>query len=249
MPKNEDLWKKVVVDTWTGLEASPACDKFTDEKLAIDVDDQWAVKWLRKDSSGKAWAENNGFSKPIFFVPKRKCTLEDPRPLLQFTSPRDGDRIVLNPLEIFGQAGATADFESYRLEYGLGDNPVKWEELKRDGVPINDVSKIYEWDLEDFPAGGITIRLFLRSVRDTYAELKMKLDIQVPTPTPTPTPTYTPTPTFTPTPTSTPTPTFTMTPTPTRTPTITPTPQDTPTKSPTPFDPFWTPPPTATSSP
>ena len=249
MPKNEDLWKKVVVDTWTGLEASPACDKFTDEKLAINVDDQWAVKWLRKDSSGKAWAENNGFSKPIFFVPKRKCTLEDPRPLLQFTSPRDGDRIVLNPLEIFGQAGATADFESYRLEYGLGDNPVKWEELKRDGVPINDVSKIYEWDLEDFPAGGITIRLFLRSVRDTYAELKMKLDIQVPTPTPTPTPTYTPTPTFTPTPTSTPTPTFTMTPTPTRTPTITPTPQDTPTKSPTPFDPFWTPPPTATSSP
>ena len=243
-PKNEDLWKKVLVDTWTGLEASPACDKFTDEKLAANVDDPWAVKWLRKDANGKAWAENNGFSKPIFFVPKRKCTLEDPRPLLQFTSPRDGDKVVQTPLEIFGQVGATADFESYRLEYGLGDKPVKWEQLKNDGIPINDVGKIYEWELEEFPAGGITLRLIVNSVRETYAEIKMNLDIQVPTPTPTPTPTLTPTPTYTPTPTFTPTPTITRTPTPTETPTITPTPQNSPTPSATPIDPFWTPLPT-----
>ena len=248
-PKNEDLWKKVLVDTWTGLEASPACEKYTDEKLAANVGDPWAVKWLRKDANGKAWAENNGFSDPLFFVPKRKCTVEDPRPLLQFTSPRDGDEITQNPLDIFGQAGATADFESYRLEYGLGNNPVKWELLKKDGIPINDAGKIYEWDLEKFPAGEITLRLFLRSINETYAEVKMILNLQVPTPTPTPTPTFTPTPTATSTPTFTPTPTFTQTPTQTATPTITPTPENTATPSPTPIDPFWTPPPTATPNP
>ena len=248
LPKNQDLWKKVVVDTWTGLEASPACEKYTDEKLAVNVDDSWAIRWLKKDSNGKAWAENNGFSSPLFFVPKRKCTVEDPRPLLQFTSPRDGDKITQSLLEIFGQAGATADFESYRLEYGLGSKPVKWELLKKDGIPVNDSAKLFEWDLEELPAGEITLRIILRSIHETYAELKMSLNLQVPTPTPTPTPTFTPTPTYTPTPTFTPTPTSTATPTETMTPTITPTLEDTPTPSLTPIDPFWTQPPSTTTS-
>jgi hypothetical protein len=151
-------------------------------------------------------------------------------------------------LEIFGQAGATADFESYRLEYGLGSKPVKWELLKKDGIPVNDSAKLFEWALEELPAGEITLRIILRSINETYAELKMSLNLQVPTPTPTPTPTFTPTPTNTPTPTYTPTPTFTVTPTPTLTPSITPTPQDTLVPSPTPIDPFWTQPPTATTS-
>jgi penicillin-binding protein 1C len=240
LPKNQDLWKKVLIDTWTGLESSPACEQFTDEKLAVNVEDPWAIRWLRRDSSGKAWAENNGFSTPLFFVPKRKCTAEDPRPLLQFTSPRDGDRITNTPLEIIAQAGATADFETYRLEYGLGDNPVKWELLKKHGRPQNESGKIYDWDLRELPAGDVTLRLFLNSIHETYAEIKMKLNMQVPTPTPTPTPTFTPTPTSTATPTFTITPTFTSTPTQTLTPTITPTFEDTPTPSPTSIDPFWT---------
>jgi membrane peptidoglycan carboxypeptidase len=248
-PRSEDLWKKVLVDTWTGLEASPACEQFTDEKLAANVEDPWAVKWLRNNPTGKAWAEDNGFSDPLFFVPKRKCTVEDPRPLLEFTSPRDGERITQNPLEIFGRAGATADFESYQLEYGLGEKPVKWEPLKKDGIPINESGKIYEWDLEEFPAGVITLRLVLNSINQTYAEVSMNLNIQVPTPTPTPTPTFTPTPTATPTPTFTPTPTSTQTPIPTNTPTITPTQVNTVTPSPTPIDPFWTPLPSQTSTP
>lgn len=242
LPKNEDLWKKVVVDTWTGLEASSACDKFTDEKLAVNVNDSWAIRWLKMDSNGKAWAENNGFSSPLFFVPKRKCMVEDPRPLLQFTSPRAGDMITQSPLEIFGQAGATADFESYLLEYGIGSKPVQWELLKKDGIPVNDSAKLFEWNLEELPAGEITLRIILRSIHETYAELKMNLNLQVPTPTPTPTPTFTPTPTYTPTP------TFTATPSATLTPTITPTPQDTPVPSSTPIDPFWTQPPSPTTS-
>ena len=248
LPKSEDLWKKVVIDTWTGLEASPACEKFTDEKLAANVKDTWAIRWLKNDSNGKEWAKQNGFSRPLFFVPKRKCTADDPRPLLQFTSPGDGDRIVSSPLEIFGQAGATADFESYRLEYGIGSDPVKWELLKKDGIPVNEPGKLHEWDLKELPAGEVIMRLTLQSVNETYAELKMRLNLQVPTPTPTPTGSSTrpraPT-TCSPTrPTSACCGRRISRPTPrARAPTQTQTPSQTP------IDPFWTPPPETTRSP
>lgn len=255
LPQEEDLWKKLAVDTWTGLAASSACDKFTEEKMTLNVTDPWAMRWIRRDPSGQAWAEEMGFSQPVFFVPARQCQADDSRPLVQFTTPRPGDTIRNNPLEIFGQAGATADFDFYELEFGLGSEPVKWESLAREGIPVNEPRKLYEWDLEEIPAGEVTLRLIVHSVNETYAETKMSLNLQVPTPTPTPTDTPTPTPTDTPTPTPTNTPTFTptptITPTPTQTsvPTITPTPSRTPTLSPTPLDPLWTAPAPGTITP
>ncbi len=235
LPASEDLWKKVLIDTWTGLEASPACDRFTAEKKVLNVTDPWAIRWLKNDPAGQAWAKIYGFEPPLFFVPTRRCTAEDSHPLLQFHSPRDGDTITHTPLEIFAQAGATADFDSYQIDFGLGHDPVKWETLKRDRTAVNEAVKIYEWDLEDLPAGEVTLRLTVNSIHDTYAELMIRLNLQVPTPTPTPTQTPTPTPTFTPTMTPTSTPTITPTPTNTPTPTVTPTP------TPTSEDPFWTP--------
>jgi membrane carboxypeptidase/penicillin-binding protein PbpC len=151
---SQDLWKKVVIDTWTGLEASPACDEYTDEKKAVNVTDPWAVKWIRRDPAGEAWADQYGFSSPIFFVPQRQCKAEDPHPILEFSSPRDGDTISQSPLEIFAKAGATGDFDSYELSYGLGDDPVDWDSLEQDGAPANDSTKIYEWDLRELPADG-----------------------------------------------------------------------------------------------
>ncbi len=212
LPASQDLWKKVVIDTWTGLEASPSCDDFTDEEKAINVTDSWAVKWIRQNSAGEAWAEQNGFSRPFFFVPQRQCKAEDPHPLLQFTSPRNGDTVISSPLEIFAQAGATGDFDSYELAYGSGEDPVDWDTLEQDGSPANESTKIYEWDLRDFPAGVVTLRLRIKSIHDTFAEIKMRINLQVPTPTPTPTPTYTPTPTPTETPIPSATPTVTPTP-------------------------------------
>jgi hypothetical protein len=232
LPASEDLWKRAEIDTWTGLEASPSCDDFTDEKFALNVTDPWAIKWLRKDPSGEAWAEEMGFSQPIFFVPDRECRAEDPRPLLKFTAPRDGDTITRSPLEIFAQAGATGDFDFWELEYGTGSDPVQWERLERDGAAFNEPGKLYDWDIKDLPAGEVTLKLTIRSVNDTYAETQIHLNLQVPTPTPTPTntPTNTPLPTNTPKPTKTPVPT------------------ETPTATATPVDPLWTILPTASPS-
>ena len=242
LPREQDLWTKASFDSWTGLRASSACNEFMKEEFAANITDRWAVKWINETTEGKNWAEEMGFPEPILFVPERECKADDPHPVIRISSPVEGETINSSPLGIYGKIDATADFMSYRLDYGLGSDPVEWERLTRSDEPIPDMDKIYSWDVRDLPAGAVTLRITLRSTRNTSVELFLHLNIQIPTPTPTPTPTAThtrtpiPIPTVTPTPTVTLTPTITLTPEPSLTPTETLTPgpwTETPTPTPT----------------
>lgn len=218
---SQDLWQKVLVDTWTGLRASAACSAFTEEKFAVNVTDAWAMKWLKDTAEGQNWAEKLGFSKPIYFTPPRECKSDDPRASLFFTNLTDGQVILTNPLDIFGVADASGNFDYFNLEYGLGDAPTEYKQLlNKVTVPVKQTEKLFTWDLKDIPPGLVTLRLYMHSMIDTYAKKKVIINIQVATPTPT----LTPTPTVTITPTVTPTPTPTLTPTamPDTTPTATP---------------------------
>lgn len=216
LPKEQDLWQKVEVDTWTELLASETCDEFTEERFVLNVTEQWAKRWIRREAAGQAWAESIGFQDPVTFAPPRQCNADDPRPLLAFTVPQDKDRITSSPLDIFGQADATEWFDYFELAIGMGEDPLEWEELERSESPARGSQELHELDLDDIPNGPISLRLYLHSTEDTFAELKIVVNNQVPTPTPTPT--DTPTPTFTPTNTPTPTNTATATPPPTQTP-------------------------------
>jgi membrane carboxypeptidase/penicillin-binding protein PbpC len=229
LSKEEDLWQQLTVDTWTGLKASPACSDFTDETFALNVTDEFAIKWIKKDDEGRAWAENMGFDRPVKFTPARECKADDPRPKLALTAPRDHERITSSPLSIYGQADATQNFDYFRLEWGEGDDPDEWNVLGKGEDPFAQPDKLFSWDLSDIPAGEITLRLYMHSTQDTSAQVRVHLDLQVPTPTPTATPTATVTPTPTSTPTATNTPTITSTRLPTETPTPSPTPTPTPT--------------------
>jgi penicillin-binding protein 1C len=222
-PKTEDLWKQVVIDTWTGLAFSDACSEFVDEVFAANVTDSWARRWLRDESEGKAWVNNLGFTTPLVFVPERACRADDPRPVITLTGLTDGQTISTSPFEIKGMITATQNFDYFRIEWGEGAEPSSWEVLvdnERD--PQETPGLLHEWNLEEIEPGVITLRVYIHSTEDTYAEKLFRLNIQLPTPTPTtsPTPTETPTITVTPTPTETlaPTPTETPTPTPTETP-------------------------------
>ncbi len=231
LPKEYDLWQKVLIDTWTELRAGPQCAGFTTEKFALNVDDQAARRWIKKTDAGRAWAESVGFpKKKLFFVPRGECSAESPRPKLVFAAPAEGAVITASPLDIYAQVDATANFKEYRLEYGPGDNPSKWELLDRSQTSVPQPDKIYTWDVSGLPPGPVTLRIYMESTEGTYAEARLHLDVQVPTPTPTLTPT--PTATATPSPTGTPTPT--ATPPPTLPPTAMPTPTVTllPTKTP-----------------
>jgi penicillin-binding protein 1C len=236
LPKEQDLYQKMVVDTWTDLRASNDCSGFTDEHFVLNVSDKWAKRWITQDAAGKQWAKDNGFTKKgVTFAPSRDCKADDPRPKISFDSVRDGDTITTSPLEIRGVADATQWFASWQVDYGIGNDPDKWKNLAQDTKPVTQSDLLVKWDLNELAqqgvSGPVTLRIYMNSTQNTYAELRVHLNIQVPTPTPTPspTPTVTPTPTMTPTVTPTPPPTETLPPTATPMP---PTPAESPTPAP-----------------
>lgn len=220
--KDKDLWQKIKIDTWTGLKASAACGDFTDEKLALNLTDPWAIKWVRETDPGKQWANSMGFGTNTYIAPDRECRSDDPRPKIVFSNLSEGQVITSLPLDIYMVVDAP-DFKEFQLSGGIGDGPVETKKLG-DLItkPAKDPTRIYTWDLKDIPPGKFTLMIRLNSTRDGYYAKKfIHLENRVPTPTPTSTPTLTPT--VTPTNTATPTlpPTVTPTPLPSSTPTIT----------------------------
>ena len=239
LPADQDLWEEVLVDTWTKKLASPDCSGYTEEKLGIHLADPWGRNWIRNIKEGKEWAQSMGFTKnPYFIKEENVCTSGDPRPALEFASPRQDDMVTSSPLKIFAKADAIEYFEKARLEYGPGKDPVQWETLEVFNDPIPEMTEITSWDLSELPTGWVTLRLYMTGTNGRFAENKIRINIQVPTPTPTPTetlvPTVTPSLTVTPSPTLTETPVETSTPTPTETASETPTPTLTLTPTPMP---------------
>ena len=236
LPADQDLWKEVLIDTWTKKLTSAECSEYTEEKIGIQLNDNWAIKWVTK-KGGKDWVKRMGFTKDPYVINEDNvCSADDHRPILEFASPRQDDVVTSGPLKIFARADATGAFDKARLEYGPGKDPVQWEILEVIDNPISEMTEITSWDISELPAGWITLRLYMTSTNEGFAEKRIQIDIQVPTPTPTPTETPTPTVTSTPTPTLSPTasatpvetstltPTGTDTPTPTLTPSLTSTP-------------------------
>jgi membrane carboxypeptidase/penicillin-binding protein PbpC len=224
LPSTMDLWTKVVFDTWTGLRASASCSSFTKEEYALNITDSWAIGWIQNNPEGKDWANEMGFNDPLMFAPSRDCSDNDPHPNIEL-SLTEGQTITSSPLDINGKIDVASDFQDFKIEYGVGEDPGEWKELMTGNQPINQVNKIYSWDINSIPPGVVTIKVTMHSVRGGYAERKIHININVPTPTPTVTPTLIPTatPTLMPSPTATDYPTNTpdFTPTPTSFPTET----------------------------
>ncbi len=233
LPSSQDLWSKVVFDTWTGFRASAACQDFTKEEFALNVNDTWAIGWIQNNTEGKDWANSMGFSDPIRFAPLRECQSSDPHPIVEFSSLSEGQTITTEALDILAKIDVAADFQNYYLDYGIGDNPSEWNRLTESSQPASQPTKIYTWELKDIPQGVITLKLTMQSIRGGYAERKIHLNLNVPTATPTTTPTMTPTSTATTTFTPPPLPTVTPTPPESSTPTATPS-EIPPTEGPTP---------------
>ncbi len=213
LPAGQDLRREVALDTWTGLEASSACNDSTDTQTVINVSDPWARKWFGT-RDGRNWLDNNGFPSPPVYAPDRECSSNDPHPTLQLNV-NEGDVISQPTLAIQGTANATGGFKSWRLEFGLGNNPGDWTLLAQSDQPANN-SSMFNWDLSNLPNQTITLHLYVTGANG-YAEKFIHFTVALPTPTPTLTP-------F-PTPTDTPVPIIPSdTPAPTNTPADTPTP-------------------------
>ena len=220
LESDEDLWQEIAIDTWTNLKASSACSEFTEEKLTLNVKEKWAVKWLTENSNGKKWLEDNGFSQPVIFTPERECTGSDPRPTIVFVGLQDDMQITASPLDIYAVVNATSGFESFKLQYGVGNNPSKWITLLNTDQQFNQPKKLVTWDVYEANAARVTLRIVVRSKQGTEVEKSIHLNLMVPTLTPT----MTPLPTETPIPTATAQPTETLMPIDTVDPNVTPQP-------------------------
>ncbi len=220
LPASQDLRRQVTLDTWTGLEASPACNDFTEEQTVINVSDPWAQKWF-DTKDGRSWLRDNGFSVPPVYAPGRECKEDDSHPTLDLNI-NEGAVVTNTTLAIKGTADATRGFRSWQLEFGFGNNPNNWTTLSQGNQPVRNDFFI-NWDMSNLPNGTIALHLYVTGAHG-YAERYVHFTLQVPTPTPPPTLTPSPIPTDTPVPTIAPTDTPTLTPFPTDTPADTPTP-------------------------
>ena len=215
---SQDIWKRVRIDTWTGLISSAACGNFVKDIDTVNIKDESARKWILDAQDGQNWAAKMGFEDPIVFTPSRECRTEDPHVEIVFVNPTDGQTVSKSPLDISAIIKATANFKEWRLEYGVGSSPKKWIPLvssSKEQHPNPEV--IYTWDMQDIPSGKIALRITVYSKEDgRSASKKIVFNNQIPTPTPTPTATATPT--QIPTATATLEPTLTATPEPSLTP-------------------------------
>jgi len=214
LPPGQDLRRIIALDTWTGLQASPDCSDFKNTETVINVTDPFAKDWFGT-RDGRNWLDAHDFPSPPVYAPDRQCSKNDPRPTIEL-SVNEGDVVAQNTLAIKGTADATGDLKSWRLEFGLGDNPGNWTTLSQGDQPVKN-NLLFNWDMSNLPNGTITLHLYLTGANG-YAERFVHFTLQVPTPTPPPTNTPLPTPTDTPiiiaptdTPTDTPVPTDTST--------------------------------------
>jgi membrane peptidoglycan carboxypeptidase len=227
LPPGKDLFRKVKIDTWSGLEASPACgEDFVEDVMAIRVDDPWARKWLQT-GQGQDWLESNDLPRKPVFAPERECTANDPHPILEFSNLKDGQTITEPEVEILGTADATGGFKTWALDFGSSEDPGNWLQVVESSQPVRN-DRLSLLDLTTVQNGVIFLRLRIVGPNDAYAEKIIRLIVQLPVP-PTDIPTATPIP-----------PTITNVP-PTDLPTATPTvitapPTETPTPSPTPTE-------------
>jgi penicillin-binding protein 1C len=232
LPKEQDLWREVTIDSYSLELASAECPDFTAEKLGLNINDPWGRKWVTDGAAGRKWAKEMGFEDDdLFFIPEKSCSSNSPRPILALTDPSQGAIINMSPLPIFGKASATANFKYWELHYGIGIDPVVWTRITRSGTPHDQPDELAVWDLSDLANEPITLRLTVHGNNNGKAETFLHLMINLPTPTPTPTQTSTII--LTPTSTSTllPSETHTVTPSPTSSITSSPTTSSTPTST------------------
>ena len=232
LPPGKDLYRRTRLDTWTGLEASDACQDFTEEENVINTGgDPWAEKWIQT-GAGKDWLEAHSIPRNVALAPERECSKNDPHPTIEFRGLKDGDTITESKVDVKAVIDATDGVKSWALEYGEGNNPNNWKQIADGKGAVENPTTLVNWDVGDVGADTVSLRLHVTGDKG-YADYKITLKLQLPTPTPTPTltPSATlPVPTDTPTPTVTTTlPVPTDTPTPTPTLSVTPFPSDTPT--------------------
>ncbi len=230
LPVEDDFFQKVAIDLWTGLRATEACTEAVypanffhllvsgrDEVLARE--ETGARRWLETTGGGQYWTGQRGVTTPLQLPPSESCDEGTERPLIDITTPREGDDVE-GVVRLAGSVSAP-NMHGYLVDYGISHHPGGWgnvQELRESGGVQGE--QLALWDSTQTDAEGpITFLISIigpdnpHTPEEDRVRFEKRVHVMLRLPTPTPAPTSTSTPTATATGTSTPTPMSTITPT------------------------------------
>ncbi|PJF24792.1 MAG: hypothetical protein CUN53_16045, partial [Phototrophicales bacterium] len=181
----------VAVDTWTGLRANANCPANQQAQTFVSIPDPSAIEWLRTPQ-GQPIALALGLDPAnIRPVPAGECSSSTVQPILNITSPFEGQAGLQGVVTIVGTVNAS-DFARYQIEVAPATNPTAFTIV----VPPQTIQQVNaplgQWNTQPFGSGGFIIRLAAFSNSGGFAYRTVNVTINNPTPTPTPTLTPTP---------------------------------------------------------
>jgi hypothetical protein len=166
LPTDPDTWwQNITIDTRTGLAATSSTpSQYRRTQVALVPPESL----LQTDEDKKAWEE---------WAKQLNVPLAGEGVGLGSTSSggsgsSDGSAAILLPrngqnvsgvVQILGHADS-ANFQLYKLEYGLGPNPTSWVTILANPNPV-DVGTIGAWNTQGLPDGDYTLRLVVQDAR------------------------------------------------------------------------------------
>ncbi len=155
--EKDTWWQPTKIDVRTGLLATEMTPpQFVQERGYLVIPPE--VQGFEREQAVE-WAGILGGSAPS----ERTNPADMP---VVISSPASGAK-VSGSVTVTGRA-SSADFQSYRLEYGVGASPTEWAVIQQSNTPVKD-STLAIWNTTGFPAGQYTLRLVV--VDGTRGEL------------------------------------------------------------------------------
>lgn len=187
-PATQGLIQNVQIDTWTGQRANQYCPESVETRQFVAINDQAAIQWL-SSSAGASVAAQLGITPPIQPIPATECSSTSTRPIIQISSPPNGQQGLQGVVPIIGTVSG-AELASYQIEVAAETSPNNF--IIVSGPASNPISngQIGQWDTRSYPNGNYRIRLTANSTAG--GSISRSVDVSLANPTPTPTPTLTP---------------------------------------------------------
>ena len=198
----QDIYRRVNIDTLTGLVANDFCPNFTEERLFLNISDPTAFDWINNTPAGQAWAAERNIPLPALPVPTDSCNPNIQAPTIVMDWPIPNAE-VQGLVEVRGRV-LVYNFNRYQLEYGVGTEPEAFALVDGPYTISHPNSELLgRWDVSTLPNGPYTLRLHVITNDGGYAYVDHVVMVNNPLPTATPFPTpivvtQTPTPTWTP---------------------------------------------------
>jgi len=193
-PPEQDSYRQLEVDGYTGKLVNEYCRDDVEVRNFLNISDPAAYNWINNTAEGAAWAQSRGLEVPVMPPPTEYCSPNETRPYVVLSYPAEGMTVQgVIPL----QGAITMDnFSRYEVRYGVSHDPEAFSQpviVDTNQRPTGE-SMLGEFDTRTVENGPYTLRLVAidNFGRDVVREVHITINNPEPTPEPVPTATTAP---------------------------------------------------------